>query len=263
MRDEARWQRREQMRQWRYDARAARWGRPGPGPIFPGIFLLILGVAFLLSNLGFFDIRLIRDYWPVLLIVFGASIMLNPRHGTRSFLWSGSLIVVGCLLLAQTLGYIGGNVWEIIWPIWLIFWGLSFLLRGRAGITGCAGAPPWGGAPQTATANRLNESNVFGGVKQRVESQEFEGGYLSSTFGGIEIDLRGANTKLDEIFIQADAVFGGIEITLPDRWNVTVRGSGVFGGFEDRTHPPASTGEKRPHITVTGSAVFGGVTVRN
>ncbi len=259
MRDQERWQRREQMRQWQ----AQSWR--GRRPILPGVILLLVGTAFLLSNLGFFDIHLVREYWPVLLIIFGVAQAAFPRRGMHSILWGGGFIVVGGLLLAQTLGYIGGNIWEIIWPVWLIFLGLSFLFRGRAGFSGCAGAPPWGNwTPQTGTANRLNENTVFGGVKQRVDSQEFEGGYLSSVFGGIEIDLRGANTKLDEIHIQADAVFGGIDIMLPNHWDIVVRGAGVFGGFEDKTHPPTGApGEKRPRVIVTGSAVFGGVSVKN
>lgn len=266
LRDQERWQRRQTMHQWRAQRRAAWGGRPGPGPIVPGIILLLIGTAFLLANLGFFDIRIIHDYWPSLLIILGVGKLLFPRYGLRSIMVSGSLILVGCLLQAQLLGYVRGDVWEIIWPVWLIFLGLSFLFRGRAGFSGCAGAPPWGQwTPQTGTASRLNESTMFGGIKQRVDSQEFEGGYLSSVFGGIEIDLRSANTKQDELFIQADAVFGGIDLLLPDRWDITVRGTGVFGGFEDKTHPPAAAvaGSKRPHVTVTGSAVFGGVTVRN
>jgi predicted membrane protein len=257
MRDQARMQRRMQMNQWRGQRR-------GPRPIVPGLVLLIIGALFLLNNLGVFDIREFRMYWPVILIVVGAFTAIFPRHGVRSVVWSGALIVTGGLLLSQNLGYIRGNVWEIIWPVFLIFLGLSFLFRGRAGFAGCAGTPPWGGTASGSTANRLNEETVFGGVKQRVDSQEFQGGYLSCVFGGIEIDLRGANTKLDELKIQADAVFGGIELTLPSHWNTTVRGSGIFGGFEDKTHPPTGApGEKPPHVIVTGSAVFGGVSVRN
>ena len=260
LRDQARMQRRMQMYEWRRQ----RWGRGGPGHIGPGLVLLVLGAVFLLNNLGVFDFRAFREYWPVILIAVGAVQAAFPRRGMHSILWGGALMVMGGLLLAQSLGYIRGNIWEIIWPVFLIFLGLSFLLRGRAGFAGCAGAPPWTGSASASTANRLNENCLFSGIKQRIDSQEFEGGYLSSVFGGIEMDLRGANTKLEELSIQADAIFGGVELMLPDRWNVVVRGSGVFGGFEDRTHPYAgSPGEKRPRITVTGSAVFGGVTVRN
>ncbi len=264
LRDQRRLENIQRRVQWAQQRKEWRRQHPGPGPIIPGLILLIIGSAFLLSNLGFFDIRIIRDYWPSLLIVLGVGHLLFPRAGARSLLLSGALILVGGLLQAQILGYVHGNVWAIVWPVWLIFMGLSFLFRGRARFSGCAGAPPWGGSnPDPLNHNRLNESSVFGGVKQRFDSQEFEGGYLSSVFSGMEIDLRGANTKLDELFIQADAVFGGIELMLPAHWSITVRGTGIFGGFEDQTHPPASPAEKRPHLTITGSAVFGGVSVKN
>jgi predicted membrane protein len=256
-------QERMQRRQW-FEQRMTQRGQH-PGRIFPGIVLLIIGAVFLLRNLGLFDISEVRMYWPVLLIVVGVAHAISMRHGVRTLVWSGALIVMGGLLLLQNFGYINGNVWEIIWPVWLIFLGVSFMFRGRFGGPGFAGPSPWAGWDSTpSSANRLNEHTMFGGIKQRVDSQEFEGGYLSSVFGGIEVDLRQANTKLDELVIEANAVFGGIDLLLPDRWNITVRGAGVFGGYEDKTHPPAGApNEKRPHLIVTGSAVFGGVTVRN
>src|SRR5579884_4172764 len=173
-------QHRMQRMEWRRQRREWRRGHPGPGPIVPGIILLIIGTVFLLNNLGFFYIREIWQYWPVVLIVAGVAHAAAPRNGMRSLLWSGMLIVMGGLLLAQNFGYIHGNVWEIIWPVFLIFIGLSFLFRGRAGFAGCAGSPPWTAASATTNVNRLDESALFGGVKQRVDSQEFEGGVLSS-----------------------------------------------------------------------------------
>src|SRR5580704_4203145 len=88
MRDQARMQRRMQMGQWRGQRR-------GPRPIVPGLVLLIIGALFLLNNLGVFDLREFRTYWPVILIVVGAIQAIFPRHGGRSLLWSGALIVTG------------------------------------------------------------------------------------------------------------------------------------------------------------------------
>src|SRR5947209_6918347 len=56
-------------------------------------------------------------------------------------------------------------------------------------------------------ASKIDEWAMFGGVKRRVESQEFEGGEAFVMFGGIEIDLRRAGTKLDEMRIDANAMF--------------------------------------------------------
>ncbi len=272
-------QRRMQRMQWRMQRAQWRSQHPGGGHAFAGLILLLIGSIFLLNNLGVFYIEDVRKYWPVLLIVAGVAHLFFSRHGARSFIWSGMLVTIGGLLLANNFGYIHVNVAEIIWPVAMIFMGILFLLRARrggpgfAGMPGCgggsggaaggnpAGAGPSGAGP--ANPNVLDEVAVFGGIQRRVDSQDFEGGELSSVFGGIELDMRGANTKRDEIVIEANAVFGGIELLLPDRWNVTVRGAGIFGGYEDKTHPPANPAEKRTHLTITGSAVFGGVSVRN
>lgn len=262
-------------RQMRYQRRAA-WRSQHPhSHAVAGVILLIVGAAFLLANLGVFQVEDIHRFWPVLLIVWGALKALGiSRFGTGAprLLWGGALMVTGGLLLAQNFGYIHGNVWQVIWPVMLIFLGISFLFRTHLfgippGVPGVSGNPAggWPSNPAGGGANSLDETTVFGGINRRIDSQEFEGGRLSSVFGGIEIDLRKANTKRDEIVIEADAVFGGIELMVPEHWRVTVQGAGVFGGYEDQTHPSsaAAADEKRPHLIVTGSAVFGGVSVRN
>jgi cell wall-active antibiotic response 4TMS protein YvqF len=272
-------QRRMQHRQWIMQRAEWRRQHPGHGHAVAGAILLIVGVAFLLANMGVFPAADIRRYWPVLLIVWGAFSAVGYRRFGHNLLWGGTLMVTGGLLLVQNFGYIHGDMWKLIWPVILIFLGLSFLLRralwhsglppGVPGVTGDwplnPGVGPGPNPNPGGSANVLNETMVFGGINRRIDSQEFEGGYLSAVFGGIELDLRKANTKKDEITIEANAVFGGIELTVPEHWRVTVRGSGVFGGYDDQTHPsPAATvDEKRPHLIVIGSAVFGGVSVKN
>ena len=81
---------------------------------------------------------------------------------------------------------------------------------------------------------------VFSGTRQKLETQDFLGGKISVVFGGAEIDLRSAGTKREEISIKAEAVFGGIELWVPSHWQTIVRGTGVFGGFEDKTFPGGS-----------------------
>ena len=114
----------------------------------------------------------------------------------------------------------------------------------------------------TASSDQLNEVAVFGGIRKRIDSQNFEGGEIRAVFGGIELDLRPAVIVKDEIEIEADAVFGGIDITVPETWRVILEGQGVFGGYDDKTsHASADAG--RPRVLITGNAVFGGVTVKN
>jgi hypothetical protein len=276
-------QRRMQHMQWRMQRAAWRAQHRGHGHAVAGVILLIIGLVFLLMNLGVFPIEDVREYWPLLLIVLGAGQALGfggrfsgGLSAHRSF-WGGMWMVLGGLLLAQNFGYVRGTGWQVFWPVILIFLGLSFLFRSRwrdaipPGVPGVSGdglpnpvSSPLSNAGAGGT-NVLNETTVFGGINRRIDSQEFEGGHLSAVFGGIELDLRKANTKRDEIVIEANAVFGGIELTVPEHWRVTVQGAGVFGGYDDQTHPSptAAADEKHPHLIMTGSAVFGGVSVKN
>ena len=97
-------------------------------------------------------------------------------------------------------------------------------------------------------------------MNRRNISQDFEGGRISVVFGEVTVDLTGAASKLAEVVIQADAVFGSVNLRVPSTWDVDVRGSGVFGGYVNQTHRPAVPGTR---CVVRGGAVFGGVTVSN
>jgi hypothetical protein len=63
--------------------------------------------------------------------------------------------------------------------------------------------------------------------------------------------------------IHLDAVFGAVEIRVPNTWVVVSRGAAVFGEYSDRTvhGQPPSPGAKR--LVVKGGAVFGSVVIKN
>jgi predicted membrane protein len=254
------WSEEKQRRfQARMERRRQRHAQRGPQHAAFGLVLVIVGAVFLLTNLGYIDPFEVQRNWPVLLVLFGlggALTSVGPRR-----VWGGLLAVAGLTLLARNYGYIHAPIWQLFWPLILIFFGVSMLwrtLRPHAYGPGGAGLPPG----STGNPNVLHEVNVFGGVERRVDSQEFEGGQVVSVFGGVEIDMRGAATKRDEIHIELNSVFGGVDLRVPDSWDVTVQGAGIFGGYEDKTMPRRTPESgKRPHLIITGSAVFGGVTV--
>jgi predicted membrane protein len=266
--DEERQRRHQERWERRAARRAERLRYSGPRHAVMGVGLLVIGIVFLLTNLGVIYPEDVHTYWPVILVAFGVAHAVLARDSGRR-LFGGIVAAAGLVVLAHNLGYIHGDIWQLLWPVFLIFLGASFLLRalkggGVPGGPGSPGTPPVfsGDFERRSSANVLNEFTVFGGVQRRIDSQEFEGGEVSAIFGGVEIDLRGAATKKDEVVIELNAIFGGVELRVPDTWNVSVRGAGIFGGYEDKTMPrrdPASG--KRPLLVITGSAVFGGVTV--
>lgn len=80
-------------------------------------------------------------------------------------------------------------------------------------------------------------------------------------WGGGEIDLREADFADREIVINAVAIMGGVDITVPPGVEVVVRGIGIMGGFDHReAGVPGDPGA--PRVIVTGFAFWGGVGVQ-
>ena len=257
-RDERREERRERWRQGWGDGRP-RHGWMARGMV--GLIFIALGALFLLSNLGIFYVDNLWEFWPVILIVLGVARAAGSRY-MAGWISGGILILIGAVFLLRNFGYIHGSVWQYFWPLILILVGVSMLLRGMGARRFSRYGPPATVAGATV-ASKIDEWAMFGGVKRRVESQDFEGGEAFVMFGGIEIDLRRAGTKLDEVRIDANAMFGGVEIRVPETWEVVVRGAGIFGGYEDKSRGIDTPGTKRPRLIVSGQAVFGGVVIKN
>jgi hypothetical protein len=130
---------------WRAQRAAWRAQHPSRSRATAGIALLVLGVVFLLANLGFFYAGDVGRFWPVLLIVAGAVRALGYGrfgYGRPRLLVGGGLMVVGGMLLAKNFGFLHGNVWSIIWPVMLIFGGVASLFRQSFGY-GTPGACAW------------------------------------------------------------------------------------------------------------------------
>jgi predicted membrane protein len=263
-REELRQKHREHRDEWRqYMRENMRGHRSGAGGLVVGLILAGIGVLLLLQNLGILYVDDLWMYWPVILIALGVS-KAATAYGFGGRIWGGAMAIVGGVFLLRNFDIIHGNAWNFVWPVILIFAGIAMLARhldGHQPWSGTAAVPPI--ASDKSTADRLNISTVFHGVERRIETQDFEGGQLEAVFGGIDIDLSRAATKKEQVVIEANAVFGGINLRVPDSWNTTVRGTGVFGGYEDKTIPSRSPDPKAPRLIVTGSAVFGGVIVRN
>lgn len=76
-------------------------------------------------------------------------------------------------------------------------------------------------------------------------------------FGGVEIDLTEAIFDQQHIVINATAIFGGIDIRVPENVTLRGKGSGIFGGFDVRAYDSPDPGA--PVVLVQGVALFGGV----
>jgi predicted membrane protein len=281
-----RWEAKMERKRVRWQARAY---RQNPfGGLFIGLLLAGIGVVLLLQNLGIFYFDELWQFWPVILIIFGGTRLVSAWDlGGRIF--GGIMLLVGGIFLLHNLGLLHGNVLAYFWPVILIAIGVSLLVRALEGnhmwdLWGdhpqpSASGTPNAGTPNTGAAapqstyfsatkgvdsrNTFKEEHIFSGAKRRIETQEFEGGEALVIFGGIELDLRKASTKREQVFIEANAIMGGIEIRVPETWHVTVRGTAIFGGYNDETIKSIGADTRTPELIVTGAAIFGGVNLKN
>jgi predicted membrane protein len=227
------------------------------GRLIPAIVLIGIGTLFLLGNLHLIPSMNWFDFWPVILIVIGALKLADASRG-GSYTGGAILLGLGAAFLASNLGVLPFPVWDL-WPLLLIGIGAALLFQ-RISLPDL-GRHDWRSAANVTTED-LNLTAVFSGGKRRIVTNDFRGGTVSAVFGGFELDLRGAAMKSNAAVLKIDAVFGGVEMRIPEDWCAVVEGTGVFGGYSDETmHPPMTPETKR--LILKGGAVFGGVVVKN
>ena len=228
----------------------------GRGGMFVGAIVALVGLAFLLDNLGIIAIGKLWQFWPLAVVCVGG---LN--FASRHRAWGTFLILAGALLQLNQLGKIHFG-WAQFWPLMLIALGLFIFWGSLEWKNRPIPYPTKEGDPRTT----LNEAVVFGGLERRMTSQDFQGGDVTAIFGGVELDLTEATMQANEATLAITAIFGGVEIRIPPSWQIAFRGAPIFGGIEDKTRTarvpdPANSDLKT--LVITGAVIFGGLEIKN
>jgi predicted membrane protein len=233
--------------------------RSGMSGILFGSVIVVIGLLLLLDNMGIVQVHDLWRFWPVILIVVGASKVLDSRTPV-GWVWGGIVALAGAMLLLDNLHILVIDLGDFIWPLAVIGFGVMLLLKAldrRKYLDGRPAATPSNPGLAGAFA-------VFSSVKRRIDDQDFKGGDVVAVFGEVKIDLRKAAIASGEAVIDVNAMFAGVDIRIPETWVVVLKGAGVFGAFEDKTIPPRTEpGVKPPQLVITGTAVFGATKVDN
>jgi hypothetical protein len=258
--------------------------RRGPG-IWPGFILVLVGAGLLAREFGLVPhhVRVV-DFWPLFVMVMGIS-SLARAQGFISGLFALTFVAMGGLLLAGNLGMIAFPAARL-WPALLVLLGFSFIVRGRYGhrFRHSHWQPPDGGGDggggtsslgpsgqdahyhqhhaQTTDADQLHRQYTFSGAQLNIESQAWRGGELGVTAGGVELDLRNARVVPEGGLLDLRVVMGGVDIRVPDTWQVYCEVTPLFGGADDMTRSTQGAADA-PRLRITGTVTLGGVTVRN
>lgn len=212
---------------------------------FPGLVLIAVGVVILLDNLGLVETGQVLRFWPVLLIGFGVRHLV--KGWDRGAAVNGAVLAgVGGLLLLNSLDVLDVDVWKL-WPVFLIVFGFMILTR-----SGSDARPP---------ADAENCFAFLGGVERRIRADDYRGGSATAFMGGVQIDLTEADVAGDEAVLHVFAMWGSIEIRIPDTWTTEVGVVPIMGGVEDKTRGGRAAPTKR--LVVNGAVVMAGMEIRN
>jgi len=216
-----------------------------------GLFFVLVGVLFLLDNVGRVDIDHYFDFWPLVLI--GVGLAKWGQCTTRTCRIGAAVwILVGGWILLWNLGVVPYDIWDF-WPVLLILAGASVVWRTTQRHDRVAvGTDP---------VSTISALCIWSGADRKSNSPDFRGGELTAIMGGCEVDLTQAKIKNGEAVVDLFALWGGIDIRVPVDWTVVCQVTPFMGAYEDKTQPLAGNTTQR--LVLRGLVIMGGIEVKN
>jgi hypothetical protein len=228
-----------------------------------GVGLTLLGVVLTLDKLGVVDAIGWLRFWPVLLVLFGVSIVvqaLRPVAGVRP----QPILSAPLVILLVVVGFVGTRASG--WPV----------------------------TATTADGDSVSVHAVMSGNRHAVAGRPFRHGEMTAVMGESRLDLRNAVLAPgEEAVIDVVTIMGSTIVFVPRDWDVNFDAVPVMGGINDErgkraaagndgggdvqpsgSQPsagaPSSDGEAtgsfsgpRPRLVLRGFVLMGGLVVRS
>ena len=216
-----------------------------------GIVLVVAGVLFALNAFGVTNINIFFDGWWTLFIIIPCTVgLITEREKTGNII--GLAVGVFLLLCCQDILSFS-MLWKLLIPAIIIIIGIKMIFGGIFGNKAheiIINMKENGNNPKVGCA-------TFSGCNMNFDGEIFDGAELSAVFGGIKCDLKNSIIEKD-CAIQISAIFGGVEIYVPENINVKVSSNSIFGGISNK----AESGKDAPTIYISGTCMFGGVEIK-
>jgi predicted membrane protein len=251
------------------------------GRVLAGVLIITVGLLIFADRSG---MLLLPDWlisWPMILIVIGS--YLGIRHGFRGPAWIIMLLIGGIFLTGQINDDLDFK--NYLLPLIVIAVGVTILFRPqkksrerwrkswdmRSGTTNenTMVTPITTVAAATnvrpTSDDFLDTVTVFGGVKKNIISKTFQGGEITTFFGGTELNLMQADIINGRIVIDITQVFGGTKLIVPSNWRIKSDDLvAIFGGLDDkRPVQPNVTSDSDKILVLRGTCIFGGIDIRS
>jgi predicted membrane protein len=202
--------------------------------------LIVVGGWLLLNTLGLVSLDLWGFIWPLLLVFFGARIMMK-NQGSRPNA-SNDLGAAGPTAGTTPTG------------------GTAPSDPGPGGYA----SGPGGYAPGASSGEPVHASlfSLLSSSKRRWGKSVFRGAETTAFMGGCELDLRDALMSSGELaVVDVFVIMGGVNIFVPPNWTVSQEVVPLLGGVHDKTRSVPSNPAQ--HLLVRGTVVMGGVEISN
>lgn len=235
--------------------------KPKVSNLLWGLFFIVLGIGFAGNAFHLWSFTIFfRGWWTLFIIIPCLVSIMEDRPNTGNLVG----LTIGLLLLLVRQDILSGDlIGKLLIPIILIIIGMGILFANSF-------TWPFGGrrkeGPSDDQFKNMNHqssekhyTSTFSGQNIVCDNQVFEGAILDAIFGSI--CLRAEQAIINEdVVINCNATFGGIEIYLPQDVNVRVNATPIFGGVSNRRRftVPASA----PTVYITGACMFGGVDIK-
>ena len=216
--------------------------------------LIAAGVLWVLSILGVITLTFsTKGWWALFVIVPSLYGLIADKNKIGSLIG----VCVGVLLLLAARDVI---TWKMMWQLGLALMVIGFGLQ-MLFFKSC----PYKGVTEVKTISRDGKDirhieSTFGKQECSFSGEKFEGADLESSFGGLVVDLRGAEIVGDAC-INLNVAFGGVTIIIPEGMPVRLAASSAFGGVSDNRRVKIDAGS--PSLIINGKVAFGGVELRD
>lgn len=212
-----------------------------------GLGVALIGLIELAENLELLDAYEVYPvFWPVALAALAVAFLVGRAgHPSRNWGW----LFAALALVAALKGFevaIPIDPFRLLWPALLLLGGYALVRRALRGPSPTA----------RGDGSTVSSFAMMAGLERTNRSEAFRGGDLTAVMGGVGLDLRGARLAPEGATIDVFALWGGIELTVPEGWRVELDVMPLLGAFEDRTR--AAETATAPTLKIRGFVVMAG-----
>ena len=241
------------------------------GGIVFALLLVATGLLLLGFNTRFLPVVLKSFFFslPMILFVIG-SICLCKRH----LIWGIILIALGKYFLLSKIekvfpdALVIDQFLSVYWPVVIILFGIIIMLSIITNSKNfCVHTKVKWKKDNIPNENenhdgKINYKFTFSGTEQVILDPVFRGGNIDITFGGMDLDLRRTTLAEGDTYLYINVVFGGLEITVPDHWDVELRQNRFAGGIEDSRKNHNTEKDLTRKLIIVAKCSFGGIDIK-